>query len=294
MAISPAYTIHRYREDIYKVVAFKGNRDPDVVYVRDREEQQHNDVKLDSNFSRARSMVLQYALCNPWEYFFTGTLDQDKWERHDLDRFMADFSQKIRDWRKDYGFKLDVLLVPEHHKDGAWHVHGLINGLPDWCIGRFYWLPLPKAWHLTPYPEKLCSGNYRTWYDFQDRYGYCSLAPIRDPVATAFYITKYISKDLSRRGVDLGKHLYFHSRPLRKAEKASDIYLYNPGLEEFCTEDYDFCKTGMVENAHWSFPYVWDGVDIPEEPLFPTPIQAEPESFRPEEIDPFYEQMRIF
>ena len=85
MAVSPAYTIHRYRDDIYKVVAFKGNRDPDVMYVRDREEQQHNDAKLDSNFSRARSMVLQYALCNPWDYFFTGTLDREKMDRYDLD-----------------------------------------------------------------------------------------------------------------------------------------------------------------------------------------------------------------
>ena len=64
MAVSPAYTIHQYRDDMFKVVAFKGNRDPDVMYVRDREEQQHNDAKLDSNFSRARSMVgLSQILC---------------------------------------------------------------------------------------------------------------------------------------------------------------------------------------------------------------------------------------
>lgn len=43
---------------MFKVVAFKGVRDPDVMYVRDREEQHHNEVKLDSNFSRARNMVL--------------------------------------------------------------------------------------------------------------------------------------------------------------------------------------------------------------------------------------------
>ena len=66
MAVSPLYTIHQYREDMFKVVAFKGVRDPDVMYVRDREEQQHNEVKLDSNFSRARSVVLQYARCKPW------------------------------------------------------------------------------------------------------------------------------------------------------------------------------------------------------------------------------------
>lgn len=293
MALSPAYTIHQYREDIYKVVAFKGNRDPDKVYVRDREDNQRNETKLDSNFSRARSMVLQYALCNPWEYFFTGTLDQAKWQRDDLDTFMRDFSQKIRDWRKEYGFKLDVLLVPEKHEDGMWHVHGLINNLPYYYTSGFYWLPLPSL-HMTPYPFKLCNGEYRSWPDFQDRYGYCSLARIRDPIATAYYVTKYIGKNITQREGDLGKHLYFHSRPLKKAEKASDVYLYNPGLDDLCTHEYDFCKTGMVHDAHWYFPYVWDGAEAPEEaPLDPKPIQDPLKDFDPREIDPFYEQLKI-
>ncbi|MDD3346431.1 hypothetical protein, partial [Oscillibacter sp.] len=121
---SPVHVIHRYRDDIYKVVTFKGDRDREKLVLRDKEDENHNEIKLDSNFSRARSMVLQYALCNPWQYFFTGTLNQEKWDRNSLDVFMSALSQKIRDWRKVYGFKLDVLLVPEQHKDGSWHVHG--------------------------------------------------------------------------------------------------------------------------------------------------------------------------
>lgn len=293
MGVSPAYSIHRYTDKIYKVVAWKGRRDPDVIYIRDRENENRNDTKLDNNLSRARSMVLQYALCNPWEYFFTGTLDGDKWRRDDLDGFMRDFQQKIRDWRKEYLCKLDVLLVPERHKDGMWHVHGLINNLPYYYTSGFYWLPLPSL-HMTPYPWKLCQGDYRSWPDFQDRYGYCSLGCIRDPVATAYYVTKYIGKDIAQRAGDLGKHLYFHSRPLNKAEKASDVYLFQPELDKLCTEDYDFCKTGMVEDASWTFPYVWEGVDLSDVPLDPTPIQHPLQGFDPRSIDPFYEQTSIF
>lgn len=293
MGVLPAYSIHQYTEEIYKVVAWKGCRDPDIIRVRDRENEQHNDTKLDNNLSRARSMVLQYALCNPWEYFFTGTLDPDKWRRDDLDTFMRDFQQKIRDWRKEYGFKLDVLLVPERHQDGMWHVHGLINNLPSYYTSNFYWLPLPSL-HMTPYPLKLCHGEYRSWPDFQDRYGYCSLGVIRDPVATAYYVTKYIGKDMAQRAGDLGKHLYFHSRPLKKAEKASDVYLYQPELDKLCTEDYDFCRVGMVEDAHWSFPYMWDGVDFPEDALFPAALKDPLAEFDPRSIDPTYEQMKIF
>lgn len=87
MGISPAYTIHQYREDIYKVVAFKGVRDPDAAYIRDRGEERHYDSKLNEAFCRAKSMVLQYALCNPWDYFFTGTLDASKFNRYELDTY---------------------------------------------------------------------------------------------------------------------------------------------------------------------------------------------------------------
>jgi len=128
MAISPAYTIHRYGKDVFKVVAFKRSLNPDRDFIRDREDHHHNETKLDSNFSRARSMVLQYALCNPWEYFFTGTLDREKFDRCDLDTFQTKLSQFIRDKRKTYSAKFQVLLVLEHHKDGAWHIHGLLPG----------------------------------------------------------------------------------------------------------------------------------------------------------------------
>ena len=223
MGISPAYSIHQYREDIYKVVAFKGNRDPDVIHVRDREEEQHYDYKLNEAFCRAKSMVLQYALCNTWDYFFTGTLDEKKYDRFCLDKYQPDLSQFIRDKRKAYGTQIQFLLVPEQHKDGAWHIHGLLSGLPESVLEKFH----------SPAPKKLVNSDYLNWPHYMHKFGFCSLAPIKSPVATAFYITKYVSKELSRRGGDIGKHLYFHSRPLRKAEKASDVYLYNPSLEEY-------------------------------------------------------------
>ena len=73
MGISPLYSIHQYSEEIYKVVAFKGVRDPANPRVRDKEHEQHYDAKLNEAFCRAKSLVLQYALCNPWDFFFTGT-----------------------------------------------------------------------------------------------------------------------------------------------------------------------------------------------------------------------------
>lgn len=288
MALSPIHTIHRYTDQTYKVVTFKRQQDSDFLPDRHPPEQV-NDDKLNSNFSRARSMVLQYALCNPWDWFFTGTLDPEKWDRSNIDDFMSDFSQHIRDWRKKYDSFLSVLLVPERHEDGKWHVHGLIRGLPYWETCGFYFLPLGD---LTPYPYSLSRGGFRCWMDFHDRYGYCSLAPIKDPVACAKYITKYITKDLGGRAGDLGKHLYFHSRPLKKAERISDIYIHYSELEAISDYDCKFCKTGMVE-ADWTFPMMFESSQ--EVPLFsvePSPVVVDP-GFDPASIDPWYEQLRI-
>ena len=285
MGILPAYTIHQYSEGIFKVVAFKGNRDPDFVHVRDREEEQHYDTKLNEAYCRAKSMVLQYALCNSWDYFFTGTLDEKKFNRYELDTHQQKLSQFIRDKRKAYGTQIHFLLVPEPHEDGAWHIHGLLSGLPSTVLRKFRY----------PEPRHLINSDYLNWPDYMYKFGFCSLAPIKSPVATAFYITKYVSKEFSRRGGDLGKYLYFHSRSLKKAEKASDVYLYNPGLDAYCIHDHDFCKTGMVQHASWYFPYQWDGAEVVTENLFPSdPVQLEPEpDFVPWEIDPFYEQLKI-
>jgi len=285
MGVSPLYSIHQYREDIYKVVFFKGNRDPDRVHALDHKEEQHYDTKLNEAFCRAKSMVLQYALCNKWDYFFTGTLDQKKFNRYSLDRYQTQLSQFIRDKRKSYGTQVQYLLVPEQHKDGAWHIHGLLSGLPASSLRRFRY----------PEPKKLVQSDYLNWPDYMRKFGFCSLAPIDSPVATAFYITKYVSKELSRRGGDLGKHLYFHSRPLQKAEKASDVYYYNTGLDQYCIHDHDFCKTGMVQKATWFFPYQWDGAEPSNlQPLDPPPVSLEPEAdFHPCMIDPFYVQQKM-
>lgn len=284
MAVSPLYNIHQYSEQIYKVVAFKGVRDPDILHVCPKEDMRHYDSKLNEAFCRAKSLVLQYALCNPWEFFFTGTLDETKFDRHDLDAYQRKLSQFIRDKRKEYGTQVQYLLIPEQHKDGAWHIHGMLSGLPGSVLRRF----------RPPEPRKLVNSGYLNWPDYQEKFGFCSLGPIKHPVATAFYITKYVSKELSQRGGDLGKHLYFHSRPLRKAEHVSSVYLYNSGLDAVCVYDHDFCKTGMVQGASWYFPYQWDGAEAPgEEPLFPAePLEPEAD-FLPWEVDPFYEQEKL-
>ena len=122
---------------------------------------------------------------------------------------------------------------------------------------------------------------------------------MRNRLATAFYICKYVSKDMSQRAAELGKHLYFHSRPLAAAEKVSEIFLPSPHLEAMCSSDFDFCKTGFVQGGDWTFPYMWDGVDLsvlesfnmPEPLVNPKAVLAD---FDPTTIEPAYEQLQFY
>lgn len=290
-SVTPFHSITQYREGLYKIVTFKSAgafpQDQDVFF--EKKAAESYDHKLDNSFSRARSMVLQYALCNDWTYFFTGTIDKSKYDRFNLDVFYKALSQFIRDKRKAYGTQIQFLLVPEHHEDGAWHIHGLLQGLD-----------IP---HVVPFgpeaPKKLREGGFLNWPDYQEKFGFCSLGLIRNRLATAFYICKYVTKDMSQRADELGKHLYFHSRPLRKAEKVSDIFLPAPPLEAMCSSDFDFCKTGFVQGGDWTFPYIWDGVEFEAEAFgeLPTPIinpKAVLADFDPTTIEPAYEQLKIY
>lgn len=155
-----------------------------------------NDEKLSNNIARARGRVLELALCNPWEWFVTLTLDGDKQDRTDLDGFIKDLGNWIGNFNRKYGCNMKYILVPELHKDGkSWHMHGLFHGVPDSALVR----------------------NEHGYWDipyYRNRFGYISLSAVRDHEKVSHYITKYISKSMSARVGDMAKHLFYSSRGL--------------------------------------------------------------------------------
>ena len=91
-----------------------------------------NDEKLSQSVSRARSKIFELAFCNPWDYFFTGTVSSGKCNREDLDKIHKDFSKWIVYLNAKYQTKIAYLIIPELHSDGkSWHFHGLIKGIPQ-------------------------------------------------------------------------------------------------------------------------------------------------------------------
>lgn len=174
-----------------------------------------NEEKLQNNLVRARSTIYELALCNEWQWFVTLTLDKQKYNRYDLAKYIKDFGQFIRDYKKKTNNAVKYLLVPEHHKDGAWHLHGLIMGLPTECLHEFTLSEkLPKRIR-----ERIASGKeVYTFTEYARKFGYSVFETIENHNAISRYITKYISKESMTTITELNAHSYYCSKGLYRSE----------------------------------------------------------------------------
>lgn len=284
-AAAPLYKIHRYTDQIYKVVKFKRSGGAVGIGIK-RKEAQHNDKKIDQSLSRTRRIVLELALCNNWEYFCTFTVSPDNYDRKDLDKFHKDFTQFIRDQRKKYSVDIRFVLVPELHKDGSWHMHGLISGLdpalePFFCLDR----KGVRSVNGRRLPKKLIQGKYKCWFDYWQKFGFCSLGKIQNKTACAFYVAKYISKQIDGHTQPVGSHLYYASRGLNRSTPWGDVYQDSTELDKYLQHNYEFCSVGMTslqDDLNWTF--AGEYIDIPPMQLLELP---DPEDSIPE-VDDFW------
>ena len=154
---------------------------------------------LSRSFRRTRSALYMYARQCNWEYFITLTYSPDKIEnRYDYSLCI----KKVRKWidhcRTRKASDLLYLFVPEQHKDGAWHIHGLLcntAGLTFTDSGKRY--------------------DGKIVYNLDDwKLGFSTATKVTDTYKVSNYITKYITKDLC--AVTPGKQRYFVSKSIPK------------------------------------------------------------------------------
>lgn len=255
----PDYRIFRYTDRVYKLVKFK--RKSSYTSLRRKSEKPKYNDKLAASLARTRRVILEYALCNHWEYFCTFTISKDKYDRQNLEVWRDSFLQWIRDQRKK-GIPIVYVLVPERHKDGSWHMHGFFSGITLELVS----FKTERKQGLKV-PNKLVRGDFFDWPAYREKFGFCSFAPIRDPVASAFYVLKYLTKDMQASSLSVGLHLYYASRGLNRSTIQAEVYGWSKYLDSFLENDYQFCRTGMTkvrDSLDWTFGL--DYVDF--EPLF--------------------------
>lgn len=176
---------------------------------------QVNESKLADNVSRTKQKIFELAFCNPWQFFFTGTLNPKKYNRTDLEKFHKDFCKWLQNYNQYYNCNIKYLVVPELHKDGkSWHLHGFLMGVPDVDLKQFQ-IGDKMGKSLA---DKVFNGDIvYNWIPYQEKFGFCDLEPIRNHEAIAKYVTKYINKDLAKSVTKLNAHQYYRSRDLKTA-----------------------------------------------------------------------------
>ena len=262
--VLPDYRIFRYTDRIYKLVKFKRRKSYISAAPRKEKKTVHTD-KLAASVSRTRRVILEYALCNHWTYFCTFTISGEKYDRHDLETWRDSFLQWIRDQRKK-GIPVLYLLVPEQHKDSSWHMHGFFSGIDSELVSF-----KTERMQGLKVPDKLVKGNFFDWPAYREKFGFCSFGLIRDRVGCAFYVQKYITKEMLTGAVGVGLHSYYASRGLNRSTVQTEVYQHSSYLDSFLENDYQFCRTGMTkvkDNLDWTFSLEYDADCPPLEPLF--------------------------
>lgn len=257
---SPTYSVKFYRDGLYKLIKFKR-----CLTARLPEDREQGSDRVEGKYaqaiSRAKSVIYQVAVCNDWDFFVTFTIDRTKFDRYEFKPFYKSFSQWIRDHRKKYGSKIEYLLIPEQHEDGAWHMHGFMRGIPQDQLSRFV---------LGVHPQRLCKDEFWNWGLASKKFGYCSLSEIRDPMGCAAYACKYVTKELLETNTRFGAHLYMCSIGLRRAVRLGYVYGSFLALDRYLSDDNEFTRTGWVRNVPWHYFFEWIHPDsIPHLPDFP-------------------------
>ena len=194
---------------------------------------------LEKSINRTKTKISDYVLANNFTHFATFTFSPKKVEnRHDF----KELSQKLMKWlnteqrnhERNHGVKFKYLIVPERHKDGAWHFHALLEGYQNACAD-FYSSKNP---FITV--KELKKSKRFAFRQYLTRYtlGRSEIAPIRDKTKMANYIKKYITKELI---TEPNAKRFWASRNLNRPEIIENFI---PELakipEEFHTQSHDY------------------------------------------------------
>lgn len=150
--------------------------------------------------SRARKQVFELCACNNLDLFFTLTLNKELIDRYDYKAAVRKFGQWADNHVRRRGLK--YVAVPELHKDGAVHFHGLCNKEAVCLVDSG-----KKSKGQTVY-------NLPGW-----RLGFTTAISLYgERNAAAHYVAKYISKQHGTNGGTIGGRYFYHGGALAHAK----------------------------------------------------------------------------
>lgn len=161
----------------------------DVIVLTELEEAMRHQRCVISSVNRTKNMIYNYARGNVWEWFITLTFSKEKVNRYDY----KECSGKLRKWlnnvKNKYAPELKYLVVPEQHKDGAWHFHGLLSNTGNIKFNKAFNKKTGELLYTKSNLPILNFGSYKM--------GFSTATAITDTAKASSYITKYITKELA-------------------------------------------------------------------------------------------------
>ena len=152
-----------------------------------------------------RRRIKGYAFANGFCWFVTLTFNPRKINSSDYRTAKTALQKWCRKMRDRYK-RFDYLLIPELHKSGAVHFHGLLGDIPADFVEA-----------VNPKTGKPLIRHGRQVYNLTDwEYGFSDCEKIEDPDRAASYITKYVTSKLLSNKEMYNQKRYFNSQGLAK------------------------------------------------------------------------------
>lgn len=175
-------------------------------------DENHKKLSERNSMSRTVQKVYDIARSNKWEYFFTLTFNQNYVDRYDYQKV----TEKLTNWLDKYrrlNPNMKYLIIPEYHKDKAFHFHGLFANLDK----------------TTFKDSGIKDKQGRIIYNIQSyKLGFTTVTEITSHEKATNYITKYITKELIE--LSKGKKRYWNSKNL-DSPIVTDLFLDKKQIE---------------------------------------------------------------
>lgn len=193
-----------------------------------------------NSLNRTKQNIYKFSRQADWEYFITLTFDGSKVNRYDFDECMGKANNWFNNQKKRKAPDLKYLFVPEQHKDGAWHIHGVIADVGEMSFADSGRVAIGEK----AYRRSDVNSEFATIYNLSGwRFGFSTATRVRDKYKVASYITKYITKDLCES--TFGKKRYYRSRNI--PELLEKGFIVEPkDFDSFMAKMVDSFGCGMV------------------------------------------------
>lgn len=238
------YTVKRFGDHTLRVSYIRACRKAGFEPIEDTPKKGTvNSEKLSNNLVRAKSTVRELVLCNPWDYWCTFTVSPDRYDRYDLKAYFKAFGEFIHNYNRrcSEDEKVKYLLVPEQHKDGAWHLHGFIKGIRK------------KDLYTNQY-------GYLTWKQYEEKFGYISMSEIKDIDRASSYIMKYMTKEITSAALALNAHSFYSSKGLQRADELYRGHAIYTGDWDWEHED-GYCKVKTIDERNEDISEIFEVVE---------------------------------